>query len=93
VDLSSSSRALSQTRKGALHDISDALLEGLEMIWGSMHIAREVFGHRNGDTSLVKRTLADILSDTPSETIMMTSALMSTLPCPRSAMERRLHGH
>ena len=50
------------------------------MIWGSMHIAREVFGHGNGDISLVERTLADIHSDTPSETVLTTSAIMSTLP-------------
>lgn len=61
-----------------IHKLRDALLEVLEMIWGSLRVAREVFGSTpEGDPSLIQRSLADIYSD---ESTLTTVSLLSTLP-------------
>ncbi|KIJ26911.1 hypothetical protein M422DRAFT_271943 [Sphaerobolus stellatus SS14] len=70
-----------KNRKEALRHIKDALLEVLQMIWGSIRIARDVFGpQKDGSASLVEQTLTNIHSDAPSESVLTTSSLLATLP-------------
>lgn len=71
-----------RNRKEVVRDVRNAVLELLEVIWGTIGIARDIF--RKSDEglrkSLVERSLEDIQGDSPSDVALTTSTLLSTLP-------------
>ncbi|KAF8526448.1 hypothetical protein JB92DRAFT_1113946 [Gautieria morchelliformis] len=72
-----------RNRKDVVREVRDAVTELLDVILGTMRVARDIFraseeeGRRN---SLVEQSLEDIQRDSSPESVLTTSTLLSTLP-------------
>ena len=72
-----------RNHREVVRDVRDAVLELLQVIWGTLSTARELFQENERDgrrQSLVEQSLEDIQSDSPPESVLTTSTLLSTLP-------------
>lgn len=70
-------------RKDVVRDVRDAVLELLEVIWGTTRIVRDLFCANEEEglqLSLVERSLENLQSDSPPDSTLTTSILLSTLP-------------
>ena len=71
-----------RSRKDVVKDVRETVMELLDVIGGTMRIARDIFlphGGEDRQKSLVERSLEDIQSDAP-HSVFTTSSLLSTLP-------------
>lgn len=71
-----------RNRREVVRDVREAVLELLEVIWGTMDVARKLFqeNKKGPRKSMVERSLEDIQYNTSPESMLTTPIILSGLP-------------
>lgn len=68
-------------RKVLVNDLQKLVLDVVDTICGTMHIARDVFQTKKESTcSMIEQSLENFQTNDPSKALVTTSSLLSTLP-------------